>query len=56
MLAVLEDGQILADLDGCILQIARNWSEALDHFLGRGETMLLAEDYDQPVEPRPWRP
>jgi hypothetical protein len=57
MLAVLEDGRIVADLDGWILQIARNWREALDHFiLGRGEAMLLAEGYDKPVEPRPWRP
>lgn len=58
MLAVLEDGRVIAELDGLVLQIARNWSEALDHFiLGRGETMLLAEDYDQPVHPpRPWRP
>lgn len=57
MLAVLEDGRIVADLDGCILQIASNWSKALDHFiLGRGETLLLAEDYDKPVEPRPWHP
>jgi hypothetical protein len=57
MLAVLDDGRIVADLDGWILQIARTWREALDHFiLGRGDLLLLAEDYDKPVEPRPWHP
>jgi len=53
MLAVLEDGRIVADLDGWILQIANNWRGALDHFiLGRGQTVLLAEDYDKPVGPQ----
>jgi hypothetical protein len=57
MLAVLEDGRVISDLDGCVLQIARNWREALDNLvLGRGEHLLLAEDYDKPVEPRPWHP
>jgi hypothetical protein len=56
MLAVLEDGTVVGDLDGCILQIAENWKGALDNLiLGRGEDILLAEDYE-PVEPRPWRP
>lgn len=57
MLAVLEDGRIVTDLDGCIVQIGRSWREALDKLvLGQGEYFLLAEDYDKPVEPRPWRP
>jgi hypothetical protein len=58
MLAVLEDGRVVADLDGWIIQLGRSWSEALDHLiLGTGETMLLAEDYDKPVDPpRPWNP
>jgi hypothetical protein len=58
MLAVLDDGRIIADLDGCILQLATTWREALDNLvLGRAEDVLLAEDYDKPVEPpRPWRP
>ena len=58
MLAVLEDGRIIADLDGCILQLAPTWRGALDNLvLGLGENLLLAEDYDRPViPPRPWRP
>lgn len=57
MLAVLEDGRTITDLDGCILLIARSWREALDNLiLGQGEHVLLAEDYDKPVQPRPWRP
>src|SRR3989442_2135222 len=46
MLAVLEDGRVIADLDGFIVQIAKNWREALDNLiLGQGEDLLLAEDY-----------
>lgn len=58
MLAVLEDGRVIADMDGCIVQLAETWRGALDNLvLGRGEDLLLAEDYDQPVDPpRPWRP
>lgn len=58
MLAILEDGRVIADLDGCILQIAETWRGALDNLvLGHGEDLLLAEDYDQPVvPPRPWQP
>jgi hypothetical protein len=57
MLAVLEDGRVIADLDGCIVQLAETWGGALDNLvLGLGEDLLLAEDYDKPVyPPRPWK-
>ena len=57
MLAVLDDGRVVGDFDGCIIQISDSWKGALDNLiLGRGEDILLAEDYDKPVEPRPWHP
>lgn len=58
MLAVLDDGRVVVDLDGCIVQIAETWCGALDDLvLGRGVNLLLAEDYDKPVDPpQPWCP
>lgn len=46
MLAVLEDGRVISELDGTVFLIGENWRAALDNrVLGRGEAVKLAEDY-----------
>jgi hypothetical protein len=50
MLAILEDGRVISEMDGEVHLIGDNWRSALDFLiLGRGKSTTMAVDYE-PVE------
>ena len=50
MLGVLDDGAVIAEMDGDVVQIGRSWRDALDYLILRpAATLKLAEDYE-PVD------
>jgi hypothetical protein len=52
LLGVLDDGAVIAEMDGDVVEIGTSWREALDYLIVRpGPAPKLAEDYE-PVEPR----
>jgi hypothetical protein len=47
MLALLEDGRVIAERDGDVVPLGENWSAALDRLLlGRGDYVTLAENWE----------
>ena len=47
MLALLEDGRVIAERDGDVVLLGQNWSAALDRLLlGRGDYVTLAENWE----------
>jgi hypothetical protein len=47
MLALLEDGRVIAERDGDVVLLGQNWSAALDRLLlGRGDYLTLAESWE----------
>jgi SUKH-3 immunity protein of toxin-antitoxin system len=48
MLAVLEDGRVIAERDGDVVLLGESWPAALDRLLlGRGDDVTLAENWER---------
>jgi hypothetical protein len=44
MLAVIEDGGVISEYEGCVDLIGHDWRQALDYLvLGRGAAVALAQ-------------
>jgi hypothetical protein len=54
MLAVLEDGRVISEYEGCVDLIGHDWRHALDYLvLGRGAAVALAQDFEPLSSERP---
>jgi hypothetical protein len=46
MLAVLDDGRVISEFQGCVDLLGQDWHSALDRLtLGKGAIVPLAKDY-----------